>query len=257
MSKVMQQLKHSERGHLASGLSGSQTVPLAAPRQKRGWTLRYVSLALVPPILIAVGVTLDTYQSQKQSWLESNVSQTVSIEVPFEYHVKPAPDFGSLAVTYRQPSDLAVELVEAELDSEPLPEQPMVINETPVIESENGQADLLQDLDLSGLSPELAERFEAVLNSTPKVEQTDSDSMTSNLSHQAERWYGKLPAMNFQTHVYSSMANKRWVKINGAEYGEGDWISGRVELVAIEPQACLIRFNGELITVPALYDWQG
>lgn len=248
MSKVMQQLKHSERSHLASGSAMPVSSQLTAPQQAHSRGLRYLAIALVPPTLVAAVVALQTYQSQKQSWLESNVSQTVSIEVPFEYQVEAAPDFGPLAVTYQQSSVNSADFVQDEYDGEPLPE--------PLPAS--GQTDLLQGIDLSGLSPELAQRFETVLNSKPRTEEPEgSDNTASNLSHQPERWYGKLPAMNFQTHVYSSKANKRWVKINGVEYSEGDWISNSVELVAIEQQACLIRFEGELIEVPALYDWKG
>jgi general secretion pathway protein B len=63
--------------------------------------------------------------------------------------------------------------------------------------------------------------------------------------------------MNFETHVYSSNPNKRWVKVNGNEFIEGDWITERVRLVKIEQQSCQISFNGETIQVPALYDWKG
>jgi general secretion pathway protein B len=79
----------------------------------------------------------------------------------------------------------------------------------------------------------------------------------SNLAQDAQQWYGKLPALNFQTHVYSSKESKRWVKINGTEYGQGDWINDDLQLVAIEQQSCLVRFKGEEIEIPALYDWQG
>ncbi|MCG9726272.1 general secretion pathway protein GspB [Vibrio brasiliensis] len=258
MSKVMQQLKHSERSHLASGSAIPVSSQLAAPQQAHSRGLRYLAIALVPPTLIAAVVALQTYQSQKQWWLESNVSQTVSIEVPFGYQVEAAPDFGPLAVTYQQPSVNSDDFVQDEYDGDPLPEPLPASGQTARSESANGQTDLLQGIDLSGLSPELAQRFETVLNSRPQTEKPEgSDNTASNLSHQPERWYGKLPAMNFQTHVYSSKANKRWVKINGVEYSEGDWISNSVELVAIEQQACLIRFEGELIEVPALYDWKG
>lgn len=257
MSKVMQQLKHSERSHLASGSTIPLSAQFSAPHKAHSRTFRYLAIAIVPPTLIAAVVALQTYQSEKQLWLESNISQTVSIQVPFEYQVDSAPDFGQLAVTYQQSREKAADFVQDKFDSEVWPNDFADNGQTVQSASESGQSNLLQGLDLSELDPELAQRFESVLNSTPQVEQVDSDDNASNLSHQPERWYGKLPAMNFQTHVYSSKANKRWVKINGVEYNEGDWISNSVELVKIEQQNCLIRFEDELIKVPALYDWKG
>ncbi|MDN3684261.1 general secretion pathway protein GspB [Vibrio sinaloensis] len=61
----------------------------------------------------------------------------------------------------------------------------------------------------------------------------------------------------FQTHVYSSNPNKRWVKVNGTEFSEGDVIAQGVVLERIEQNLCQLRFEGEVIEVPALYDWQG
>ncbi|UPQ88401.1 general secretion pathway protein GspB [Vibrio sinaloensis] len=257
MSKVMQQLKHSEHRHLESGAASFASTQLYSPqnRRSRGW--RYITIAIAPPLVVATGVALYTYQSQKQSWLESNVSRTISIEVPFEYQLEPAPDFGTLAVTYRQAPIEAPESMQQPLDSQPLAAEPTMDVESTAANSDGGESDLLQGIDLSELSPELAQRFEAALNSAPQAQQTQSSPKATNLSHHPEPWYGKLPAMNFQTHVYSSKADKRWVKINGVEYSEGDWINNSVELVTIEPQTCLIRFEGDLIEVPALYDWKG
>ncbi|MEL7292132.1 MAG: general secretion pathway protein GspB [Pseudomonadota bacterium] len=257
MSKVMQQLKHSEHRHLESGAASFASTQLYSPqsRRSRGW--RYIAIAITPPLVVAIGVALYTYQSQKQSWLESNVSRTISIEVPFEYQVKPAPDFGPLAVTYRQTPFEAPESIQQQLVSQPLAAEPSTDEQSTVVNNDSGASDLLQGIDLSELSPELAQRFEAALNSSTQTQQKQTSSKAANLSHQPESWYGKLPAMNFQTHVYSSKADKRWVKINDIEYSEGTWIGERVELVEIKPQACLIRFEGALIEVPALYDWKG
>jgi len=259
MSKVMQALERSERSHqtLASAnqpLSHSLMQQQSEPNNKR-----HIAFAVVPPLLIAAFMVYDTYQSEKQQWVQQNVSQTVLVEVPFEYHIEQAPDFGQLAVTYRDETTIDQRdwLSQAEKDVNPLAKEVF----EPVERSENlastNKDDLLSGLDLSQLSPELAQRFESAVNANAKQESRAYSSEASHLSQQAERWYGKLPAMNFQTHVYSSKPNKRWVKINGVEYNQGDWVSDDIELVSIEQQSCLIRFKGELIEVPALYDWKG
>lgn len=257
MSKVMRQLKSSERSRRSSGMPEPMLAPVMTPQPQPKGIVRYLSIALVPPMVIAGLVVIYTYQSEKHAWLESNVSETVSIEVPFEYQIEKAPDFGPLAATYSQRDDRVSNVTEGEMDDDALPDEiPGKAGHT-VQNVSPDETDLLTGLDLSGLSPELAQRFASAVNTIPQVESENSDDQVSNLSQQPDSWYGKLPAMNFQTHVYSSRADKRWVKVNGVEYSEGDWISADVELVAIEQQACRIRYKGELIEVPALYDWKG
>ncbi|MCG9581527.1 general secretion pathway protein GspB [Vibrio tubiashii] len=267
MSKVMQALEHSERSH--QNLSSLYQAPAhAVAQQKESRRGRNIAFALLPPILVAGVMAFQTYQAEKQRWLEHNVAETVLVEVPFEYTASQAPDFGPLAVTYRDNSSSAQSdwLNQIEQDNSSLPQE--VLEQASTVGSQvdsnateghasEGSDDLLSGLDLSQLSPELAQRFESALSSNAKPESNRQNSEASNLSQQAERWYGKLPALNFQTHVYSSKPSKRWVKINGVEYNQGDWVSDNIELVAIEQQSCLIRFKGELIEVPALYDWQG
>ena len=57
--------------------------------------------------------------------------------------------------------------------------------------------------------------------------------------------------------MYSSDANRRWVKINNVEYHQGDVVDGQVTLKEIQPQAVIVEFQGEQIRIPALYEWKG
>ncbi|KGY13747.1 general secretion pathway protein GspB [Vibrio tubiashii] len=256
MSKVMQALESSERSHQTSGHLYQQPGYLASVQKSRSNLTIRIALAILPPLLVTGSVCYQTYQIEKQKWLVENVAQSVIVEVPFEFQVVQAPDLGPLETTYRnhQSSDSSDGLIQAEQEVKTLVAPPASSHQGGAVSSSD---DLLAGLDLSQLSPELAQRFESALNSETEQVQSQRNEQASNLSHQAERWYGKLPAMNFQTHVYSSKANKRWVKINGVEYKQGDWVNSDIELVAIEPQSCLIRFRRELIRVPALYDWKG
>ncbi|OAJ92226.1 general secretion pathway protein GspB [Vibrio bivalvicida] len=259
MSKVMQALERSERSHQTLTTQNQPLAHSLMQQQNEPSNKRNIAFAVIPPLLVAAFMVYDTYKSEKQQWLEQNVSQTVIVEVPFEYQVEQAPDFGQLAATYRDETitDQSDWLSQAEKNVSPLPEE--VFEQVEPLDNiaSTSKDDLLSGVDLSQLSPELAQRFESALNAKAKRESRARSSEASHLSQQAERWFGKLPAMNFQTHVYSSRPNKRWVKINGVEYNQGDWVSDDIELVSIEQQSCLIRFKGELIEVPALYDWQG
>ncbi|OEF25473.1 general secretion pathway protein GspB [Vibrio rumoiensis] len=125
----------------------------------------------------------------------------------------------------------------------------------------------VNELDLSGVSPELAEIFRTAIDSPAasrkKAATAAQTSMqlpqgTVNLVGNEKQYAGYLPKMNFETHMYSSQPTSRWIKVNGTEAHEGDWIVGdSVKLDKILPGSLVIQFDGQLIQVPALYEWNG
>ena len=57
--------------------------------------------------------------------------------------------------------------------------------------------------------------------------------------------------------MYSSSAERRWVKINNKEVAQGDWITPEVQLIEVKPQSIVVEFEEQAIEIPALYEWQG
>ncbi len=114
----------------------------------------------------------------------------------------------------------------------------------------------LDDIDLSSLSPDLAMKVENVLSSQSKAASHPSLPL-NDLEENTQRWQGRLPALNLQTHMYASDTKRRWVKINNVEYHQGEVVDGQVTLKEILPQAVIVEFQGEQIRIPALYEWQG
>ncbi|RTZ15960.1 general secretion pathway protein GspB [Vibrio aquaticus] len=250
MSKVMQALDQSERLNQSLHRSTHSAHPLSLPAAQSSSSWLNVLAVILPPILVGGGMTYQTYHDYLAAWRTDNIAETILVEKPFEFNVVSAPDFGRLATTYKVQTEPSETLLESVVSA------PQPVNSEPVFENQdNSDDELLDGLDLSQLSPELAQRFQSAL--TEKVESKPVATNASNLAQNAEQWYGKLPPLNFQTHVFSSKPSKRWVKVNGVEYSQGDWLNDDIELVAIEQQSCLIRFQGELVEVPALYDWQG
>ncbi|WP_261816614.1 general secretion pathway protein GspB [Vibrio gallicus] len=128
----------------------------------------------------------------------------------------------------------------------------------------------LSKLDLSGLSPELANQVSSILKDSPDVLESDSKSgsqrsnqvpsQSSNLvdiEKNSAKYHGRLPALNLQTHMYASSSNHRWVKINGKELQEGQSAGAGVKLVEIAPRYIVVSFAGDKIKIPALYEWKG
>lgn len=120
----------------------------------------------------------------------------------------------------------------------------------------------LLDLDLSGLSPELAARFESVLSEPAEYEiEENPESIESNgylqLDKSGSQLVGRLPALNFQTHNYTSKPSRRWIKVNGKEVNVGGSITPAISLLEINPRNVVIEFKGQEIEIPALYEWKG
>lgn len=120
----------------------------------------------------------------------------------------------------------------------------------------------LEELDLSSLSPELALKFQSALQATADSGSFNANEKLSNretidIDKTGEQYHGRLPALNLQTHMYSSDKKRRWVKINDHEYSEGDWIENQIQLLKIKPQSVVVEFESQLLELPALYEWQG
>ncbi|MGB2426788.1 MAG: general secretion pathway protein GspB, partial [Alteromonas sp.] len=87
------------------------------------------------------------------------------------------------------------------------------------------------------------EQLVTVRDDIPRVDQLPARLLT------------QLPAMEFSAHMYASTRNNRWVRVNGQQLYEGEWISDEVQLVNIEPQRVVLSFRDELFTMAALTDW--
>ena len=115
------------------------------------------------------------------------------------------------------------------------------------------------------VSPELMARFNAAVealdsnaqNNAPPDEQTRvtiKDELP-RVDQLPVRLLTRLPTMNFSAHMYASRPSDRWVRVNGRQIGEGDWIADRVQIVNIEAQRVVLSFENELFTMAALTDW--
>ncbi len=125
-------------------------------------------------------------------------------------------------------------------------------------------SDLLQGLDLSELPPDLALKLESIMGEQQSApEPMDSrpagqrGSQVIELETHTNSLSGVLPKLDLQTHMYSSSETKRWVKVNGQEVAQGDWIGQDIQLLEIKPQSVIIEFNQQKIEIPALYEWKG
>lgn len=64
-----------------------------------------------------------------------------------------------------------------------------------------------------------------------------------------------VPAITFNSHVFSSDPSRRYVTLNNQELVEGDFVNANIELVAIRMDDIVLRVAGNLCRLNALSDW--
>lgn len=285
MSQVMKALQRSEASHQQYSAQAAQMMLPDTARRQRGFRWYHALWLLVPGIATVAVVAVQSYQHQQARIAALGDNAPGVVQVPASFEQLDYPDFGPLARSevevpeFDESAAAADELMASESGGANQPEEaePVVLasaaNQVPLtsnsrrltaaqseaeMDRQNQQA--LRSLDLSQLSPQMAARVESVLQQDDTAaeqqnEHYDDDAIA--LVQHSNEFSGYLPAMNFQTHVYASNAVKRWIKVNGVEYQEGDKIFDNVQLVAIKPQSTIILFGQQPIEIPALYDWRG
>lgn len=123
----------------------------------------------------------------------------------------------------------------------------------------------LNAIDYSDMSPELASHLKSAIAATSDgelpaeepvaVEEKAKGADTIDIADLPVAVQNRIPTLNFQTHIYSSNKESRWVKVNGKEAFEGDSIAPGVLLRSIEPRRVVFDFESYHVSMPALSEW--
>ncbi|MDR9829497.1 general secretion pathway protein GspB [Vibrio sp. FNV 38] len=260
MSQVLNALQRSEQEHYNQVVNSQRASTLVGAVEKDfSWPVAVFFFIL--PSLCAVSYFSAQYYQRYVSEMSQPIEKVQRIDaIAVDHQLNSVVSNVDLV---NVPKKRAVMDAASVSDSYTLlPEAQRGESSEPKFDSDMTEIDPLSHLDLSQFSPEIAQRVKAAM-STPSSITSEVRSTTAASSalvafeQNSLQYQGRLPAMNFQTHVYSSREDKRWVKINDVEYVQGDELSSGVILESIEPQACVLFFDGERLRIPALYDWQG
>ncbi|MCG6361560.1 general secretion pathway protein GspB [Vibrio fluvialis] len=274
MSQVMKALQRSELSHQQyTGHVMPTPHSAQASAQSAGFRWYHALWLTLPGLATAAVIGYQGFQRQQLAIAEQATASPAVHQVAAPFEQLDYPNFGPLIRTdvdvpvFNEFADVSVAEPEEEpvaASAQPVRSATTVVTATPQSKPQT-QVDkqskmALSELDLSQLSPEMAARVESILKADDSEQRNQADSQASQavpLLQHSDEFSGVLPAMNFQTHVYASNAVKRWIKVNGVEYHEGDNIFDNVQLVAIKPQSTIVRFRNKQIEIPALYDWRG
>lgn len=113
--------------------------------------------------------------------------------------------------------------------------------------------------DENEISADLLAKFNAAVEQTMALSDSEisqqSQSQTVKLTELDEAFQSQIPSLNFQTHIFSSEANKAWVKVNGNIVKEGDNIAQGLRLKKITPQDVILEYKQKTFSLPALSTW--
>jgi general secretion pathway protein B len=118
-----------------------------------------------------------------------------------------------------------------------------------------------EDIDYSSVSQALQNRFQqALLMSKDEaksfIENHNDDG--SSLYQMARDFQRQVPAFSYDFHVYSSIADERWIRINDEDLVEGQFEhSGKVQVVEIQPNRTIFRMGNQSFSLQSLTDWRG
>lgn len=117
-----------------------------------------------------------------------------------------------------------------------------------------------QELEPTEVPDALRQKFESALAQSqgakkePRITYHDRPALpVEQLDDYVKR---QLPALNFEAHVYASEPSKRWIKVNGKELQQGQWLSADVRVKEILPQYVVLQYEQLTFSVDALRDWR-
>lgn len=119
------------------------------------------------------------------------------------------------------------------------------------------------EIDYGETSADLQQRFENALlmsgiEDTEVVEQVQEESDGSDLRQLSRDFQEQVPVISYDSHIYSSVAKERLIRINGEDLKEGQFDSlGKIEVVEIQENRTIFRTGRQSFSLHSLTDWRG
>lgn len=129
------------------------------------------------------------------------------------------------------------------------------------------KSESVKEIDYSEVSNDLGRRFaqallmndesqkkELVKNHTVEDENNDG----SNINQMSSGFQEQVRAMSYDAHMYSSIKEQRWIRINSEELREGQFNDyGDIQVIEIQPRRTIFRLGMQSFSLEALTDWKG
>ncbi|WP_160064562.1 general secretion pathway protein GspB [Psychromonas sp. L1A2] len=116
-------------------------------------------------------------------------------------------------------------------------------------------------ISLDDVPDDLQQRFALAVEEESNATFTEyvdknEELLTSDIASMPARFQYRVPVMRYDSHVYSTEAKDRWIRINGVDLRVGESL-GEIELVDILPHQSIFRLGKQSFTLESLQDWKG
>ena len=268
---------------LMDALKQQQQVPVAAVKTASGHGWRIAALTLLVVLGLLLGFFIGQYQFDKKQ----PVAEVVVAPV-----VQAAPAIANaadIAMELQLAADLLKPTEPVQLDEVPDDDPQLVVSakrgekvlgrasaderDEDFVDFEQMQeADTEEDLtpvdellpvaelEESDVSAELRGKFESALAAADspqrrKQEINYHDVPAQDINQLDDLLQRQLPSLRFEAHVYATDAKQRWIKVNGKDLQQGQWVTADIQVKEILPQYVVLQFNQVQFSVEALTDW--
>ena len=268
---------------LMDALKQQQQVPVAAVKTASGHGWRIAALTL----LVVLGLLLGFFIGQYQFDQKQPVAEVVAAPV-----VQAAPAIANaadIAMELQLAADLLKPTEPVQLEEVPDDDPQLVVSakrgekvlgrasgderDEDFVDFEQMQeADTEEELtpvdellpaaelEQSDVSAELRDKFESALAAADSPQQRKQeinyhDVPAQDINQLDDLLQRQLPSLRFEAHVYATDAKQRWIKVNGKDLQQGQWVTADIQVKEILPQYVVLQFNQVQFSVEALADW--
>ncbi|MDR7120104.1 general secretion pathway protein GspB [Rheinheimera soli] len=266
---------------LMDALKQQQQVPVAAEQTASGHGWRIVALIL----LVVLGLVLGFFVGQYQFNKKEPAALVESVAAPVVQAAPVIANAADIAMELQLAADLLKPAEAVQLKEVPQAEPQLVVSarrgervlgrstDEDFVDFEQMQeADLHDDLtpvdellpaaelEQSEVSAELRGKFESALaaadGSQLRQQQINyHDAPAQDINQLDDLLQRQLPSLRFEAHVYATDAKQRWIKVNGKDLQQGQWVTADIQVKEILPQYVVLQFNQTQFSVAALADW--
>lgn len=177
----------------------------------------------------------------------------------------------NLQATVRQKEDIVQTLSSQSLDENSVDTlmsknvetiaEPQVINHSePIMKTPVKSLNDLEVKPTKDVSEELLARFQSAIEETQSSDEREPNELmqtnadVKSISQMPSWVQNGIPALQFEMHLYAS-DGQGWVRVNGRDRYEGDYIGRELLLNEIHPQHVVLSFRGEKFKMNALSSW--
>lgn len=233
MSYILNALRRADRERRQDPLATTITAPAAAPETEKPAS----AAAHWPWILMGIALALSI-----AGWLMMLLRPTQTQSQPI------------VIVTPTVPSLAAPENLEA-LTAEPAEEQVYdslddLAVEPPAQDTVTYTAPVTSAIDSAAASLVTPAAPEAE-TSVETIQLRSADTEFVALKDMPADFRAAFPALQIEVHVYDTDATRRFVRINGQRYLEGDTLDSGPQIDAINEAGIVFRFRGERVLFPS------